>query len=202
MAAGAPMTTERAAAGSPGRSSPSSRVVLLANGTMIWLAFATWTGLETDGAYQKGLAYNRTLEAAAAQAALGWRVELALEQQGERACALELHARGPPRQPDRGGARSRRPSSARPTRATTSGRPRPPRRRPIAPSVALPLAGQWDVRLRPTRGRALPAARAGHGAETRRLSPSRDDARRPPARTPSAADRRPSCATARRTACT
>ena len=42
-------------------------VVLLANGAMIWLAFATWTGLETEGAYQKGLAYNRTLAETEAQ---------------------------------------------------------------------------------------------------------------------------------------
>ena len=61
-------------------------VVLLANGTMIGLAFATWTGLETEGAYQKGLAYNRVLDRARAQAALGWRVDLAFAQ-ALRLCA-------------------------------------------------------------------------------------------------------------------
>ena len=61
--------------------------MLLANGAMIWLAFATWTGLETEGAYQKGLAYNRTLEEAEAQAALGWQVDLELEQEAAGARA-------------------------------------------------------------------------------------------------------------------
>jgi nitrogen fixation protein FixH len=64
-------------------------VVLLANALMIWIAFATWTGLETDDAYQKGLAYNRTLAAARAQDALGWRVNLDVSAAG-RLAELEL----------------------------------------------------------------------------------------------------------------
>jgi nitrogen fixation protein FixH len=50
--------------------------VLAINLIMIWLAVSTWTGLETDGAYQKGLDYNRNLEAARAQDELGWTVGL------------------------------------------------------------------------------------------------------------------------------
>ena len=65
-------------------------VVLAANGAMIWIAFATWTGLETEGAYQKGLAYNRSLAAARAQDALGWRVDLDLAATGGRLAVLEL----------------------------------------------------------------------------------------------------------------
>jgi nitrogen fixation protein FixH len=65
-------------------------VVLAANGAMIWIAFATWTGLETESAYQKGLAYNRTLGAARAQEALGWRVELDLVAAAGRVAGLEL----------------------------------------------------------------------------------------------------------------
>jgi nitrogen fixation protein FixH len=65
-------------------------VVLAANGAMIWIAFATWTGLETEGAYQKGLAYNRTLAAAKAQEELGWRVALNVAAIGGVAAELEL----------------------------------------------------------------------------------------------------------------
>jgi nitrogen fixation protein FixH len=65
-------------------------VVLAANGAMIWIAFATWTGLETEGAYQKGLAYNRTLAATRAQEALGWRVGLDLAATAGRLAVLEL----------------------------------------------------------------------------------------------------------------
>jgi len=60
-------------------------VVLAANAAMIWIAFATWTGLETEGAYQKGLAYNRTLAAARAQDALGWRINLDVSAVGRLA---------------------------------------------------------------------------------------------------------------------
>jgi nitrogen fixation protein FixH len=65
-------------------------VVLAANGAMIWIAFATWTGLETEGAYQKGLAYNRTLAAAKAQEELGWRVDLSVAPTGGRLAEIEL----------------------------------------------------------------------------------------------------------------
>jgi nitrogen fixation protein FixH len=65
-------------------------VVLLVNGAMIWLAFASWTGLQTEGAYQTGLAYNRVLEQARAQAALGWQVDLEFAQAAERAVAVRL----------------------------------------------------------------------------------------------------------------
>ena len=59
-------------------------VVLLANGIMAAFAFGTWTGLSTEGAYEKGLAYNQTLQTRARQAALGWQVAIALEQATDR----------------------------------------------------------------------------------------------------------------------
>jgi nitrogen fixation protein FixH len=65
-------------------------VVLAVNGAMIWIAFATWTGLTTVGAYQKGLAYNRVLAAAKAQEALGWRVDLNLAATDGRLAVLNL----------------------------------------------------------------------------------------------------------------
>jgi nitrogen fixation protein FixH len=49
-----------------------SLTVLLANGIMIGLAFSTFSGVSTDNAYQKGLAYNRVIRAAHEQARLGW----------------------------------------------------------------------------------------------------------------------------------
>ena len=65
-------------------------VVLAANAAMIVIAITTWPGLETRQAYQRGLAHDEALAAAAAQAALGWTVELAFEQTGARAGALRL----------------------------------------------------------------------------------------------------------------
>jgi nitrogen fixation protein FixH len=65
-------------------------VVLAANGIMIVVALATWPGLQTEHAYQRGLASDEALQAAAAQAALGWRVGFAFEQIGQRAGTVRL----------------------------------------------------------------------------------------------------------------
>ncbi len=50
-------------------------VVVSVNAIMAYFATSTFTGLETEGAYQKGLAYNDNLALAQAQEALGWTVE-------------------------------------------------------------------------------------------------------------------------------
>lgn len=51
-------------------------VVIGANGALIYFSMATWSGLETEGYYEKGLAYNEALSGAQSQAALGWRVKI------------------------------------------------------------------------------------------------------------------------------
>jgi nitrogen fixation protein FixH len=137
-------------------------VVLAANGIMLAIALQSWNGLATEHAYQKGLAYNATLEAAARWAALGWRAELTFRQTGPRAGELVLSLE------DRAG----RPISGaetqgwlvRPThqgfdqevvlQARGDGRYRA--------AVALPLAGQWEARL------AVPAGGERHEL-TRRI---------------------------------
>jgi nitrogen fixation protein FixH len=47
-------------------------LVVAVNGTMMYFAESTFSGLDTDKAYQEGLEYNATLKEAAANAALGW----------------------------------------------------------------------------------------------------------------------------------
>ena len=54
-------------------------VMLAANAAMVATAFSSWTGLATNRAYERGRAYNRTLEAQRAQDALGWQGAVALE---------------------------------------------------------------------------------------------------------------------------
>lgn len=68
-------------------------VVLAANGTLVWLALGSWTGLVSDRAYEDGLAYNRNLEAARAQAELGWRSELSTRMDKDRSATVELTLR-------------------------------------------------------------------------------------------------------------
>ncbi len=122
-------------------------VVLLANGALAYFAFASFSGLSTEDAYRKGLAYNRTLEQAAAQQALGWRVAVAAGLEGDDKARLEVEVR------DRGGrpvnglmvaGELRRPAVAGHDRwvaldAVGAGR--------YGAEVALPLRGQWDLYL-------------------------------------------------------
>jgi nitrogen fixation protein FixH len=122
-------------------------IVLAANGALIWFAFQSWTGLETGSAYQRGLAYNRTLETARQQAALGWKVGFSFAQTGERQAAIELTLE------DRHGDLLERAdvqaTIARPTHAgydfmqslahQGAGRYRA--------LLDLPLPGQWEIRI-------------------------------------------------------
>jgi nitrogen fixation protein FixH len=122
-------------------------VVLLANALMIWLAFATWTGLKTENAYQKGLAYNRTLDQAAAQAALGWAVELELAQEGERTLALDLVLQG--RHGDLIEDAEVSAAFVRPTHEGFDQIVAIPHRYggEYEAEILLPLAGQWELQL-------------------------------------------------------
>ena len=53
-------------------------IVFGVNATMAFFATSTFTGLSTQHAYEEGLAYNRNLAMAKAQAALGWTVDTAV----------------------------------------------------------------------------------------------------------------------------
>ena len=127
-------------------------VVLLANGIMAAIAFGTWTGLTTTKAYQDGVAYNDTLAERASQAELGWRVAVAVERStgGATRVVVEVSdAAGEPVLADGVQARFVRPTHGgfdqdAALAATGKGR--------YGAAVALPLAGQWDVRLTVTRG--------------------------------------------------
>jgi nitrogen fixation protein FixH len=49
-------------------------VVIAVNGVMVKLAIDSFSGLDTEHPYERGLGYNDTLAAARAQDALGWQV--------------------------------------------------------------------------------------------------------------------------------
>lgn len=50
-------------------------VVIAVNGIMAYFATSTFTGLWTQNAFDKGVAYNQNLALAEAQALMGWTVE-------------------------------------------------------------------------------------------------------------------------------
>jgi len=135
-------------------------VVFAVNGALVWFALSSWTGLETTNSYERGLVYNRALEAEKEQAALGWRAGFGFHQTGERQGMLELRLQGRDTAPLEGAK-----VDAEIVRPTQEGydfdlalEERAPGRYRAA--VRVPLPGQWEVRL---------AARAR--GEVYRLSP-------------------------------
>lgn len=55
-------------------------VVIAVNGVLVYFALGSWTGISTDDAYRKGLAYNQALAAARAQDQRGWSATVAFER--------------------------------------------------------------------------------------------------------------------------
>jgi len=54
-------------------------IMFLANGIFVYFAVATFSGGDTSKPYQRGLDYNRMIQADQLQADLGWRSELAYD---------------------------------------------------------------------------------------------------------------------------
>ena len=127
-------------------------VVLAANVILVVFAMATWSGLETDDAYRKGLRYNEQIAAVERQKALGWRADLAFAATGGRAGRLTLSLadrRGTPLDRAEVSAKLVRPTHsgydfALALEGQGGGR--------YAAEVGFPLAGQWEARVTATRG--------------------------------------------------
>lgn len=64
--------------------------LLLVDGVMVTLAIRTQTGMVTEHPYEKGLAYNKVVQAAATQEALGWKGDIVFTQTGKDKGTLAL----------------------------------------------------------------------------------------------------------------
>jgi nitrogen fixation protein FixH len=122
-------------------------VVFVVNGAFVYFATSSWTGLETNNAYIRGLAYNSVLDAAAAQRERGWDVSLEVAGPGPltaTVAATFADAAGRPLDGLSVTAAFRRPATEGHdlTIALDAGTPGE-----YGASVELPLAGNWDVRL-------------------------------------------------------
>ena len=121
--------------------------VFAANAVFIFLALDTFTGLSTEDPYQRGLAYNQTLEARAAQRALGWNAEVWFSQtnggQGRLNVMLRDRA-GQPLEDLSVMGQVRRPTNVGYDQDVILTRSGPGA---YASEMNLPLLGQWDVRL-------------------------------------------------------
>jgi nitrogen fixation protein FixH len=58
--------------------------IFAVNGVFVYYALDSWPGLGVQNAYERGLNYNKILDAAAEQAAKGWRSEVAILEDGAR----------------------------------------------------------------------------------------------------------------------
>jgi nitrogen fixation protein FixH len=125
------MSTERISADrGPGRQELTGRTVLIClltffalvacvNALMIRAAVSTFGGIETENAYQAGLAFSEQIAAARAQDALHWRVEARVSP-GQGASLIELTVRDENSRPETGleaGGRLAHPTDRRADRA-------------------------------------------------------------------------------------
>jgi nitrogen fixation protein FixH len=129
-------------------------VVLAANAALVWFALSSWTGLVAERPYERGIAYNRLIEAEARQTALGWRADVAFVAKpgGDGAGTIAITIVDANAEGLSGLvilASAERPledAAAIPLIPTYAGAGR------YLADVDLPRRGQWDVRIHATRG--------------------------------------------------
>lgn len=127
-------------------------VVTAVNAVMIWIAVGSFTGLDTRHSYDRGLTYNRNIEAQRRQEALGWQAALVSRVVDGAATELVLDivdAEGRLLSDATVEGMLRRPSAAALDRAVELLPDAPGRYRT---RLDLPAPGLWDVHLRITRG--------------------------------------------------
>jgi nitrogen fixation protein FixH len=67
-------------------------LVVAVNGALIYFAFASWSGLAAEHAYERGRQYNRAIEAGERQEALGWSLRARIERDAAGGAALVVEA--------------------------------------------------------------------------------------------------------------
>jgi nitrogen fixation protein FixH len=123
-------------------------LIIAVNAALIWFAVGSFSGLAEAHPYQAGLDYNRTLAAARAQEALGWRAELSLAPAAEPGAMLVsaslVDGRGHAIEGATVEAEFARPAARGHDRAAVLA---PQAGGAYAAIVPLGLKGQWEVRL-------------------------------------------------------
>ncbi|MEA1676123.1 FixH family protein [Nitrospirillum sp. BR 11163] len=130
-------------------------VVIVVNSILIYVALHSWTGIVTAKPYERGIEYNKVLQAQAQQDALGWVFDADIEPWGDGPKGTGVLT---VRVSDRDGAaldgmaltgRLVRPIDIMPDvplTFTAAGNGR------YTASVALPKHGQWDLKLKAEKG--------------------------------------------------
>ncbi len=121
--------------------------VIAVNGALIFFAEDTFSGLDTASPYERGLEYNKTLAAEAAQERLGWQYEAAIsgESGTERTLRIRITERdGRPLDGLKIEAYLVRPSNEG---LDVTILPRPAGDGGYVASFTLPAPGQWELRV-------------------------------------------------------
>jgi nitrogen fixation protein FixH len=127
-------------------------VVIAVNATMILVGMSSWRGLVTTDAYEKGVAYNKAIQAEAREDALGWTVDLAVDSPAPRTAEVTVALSKPDGSPlyaDRVEVGFVRPTQAgydSVHRLTALGGGR------FGKTVELPLPGLWELRIAAQKG--------------------------------------------------
>ncbi|TWB40501.1 FixH family protein [Nitrospirillum pindoramense] len=130
-------------------------VVIVVNSILIYYALHSWTGIVTAKPYERGIEYNKVLEAQAQQDALGWVFDADIEpvaKDSQGNSVLTVRITGPDGAALEGMAltgRLVRPIDIMPDvplTFTAAGNGR------YTASVALPKHGQWDLKLKAEKG--------------------------------------------------
>ena len=122
-------------------------LIFAANAALVYFAVGSWTGLETEQSYAKGLTYNRVLEAGEAQKSLGWKGSISLAGGSADMSRLDVTIADRKSDPLEGLS-----VTAVFTRPTHEGHDLTRELRPAGGGtytvdVSLPLKGQWNVRV-------------------------------------------------------
>lgn len=129
-------------------------LVIVVNAILVYFALDSWTGLETDHHYRKGLVYNQDLAAAEAQRALGWSAGLTVSATAAEGRAFDVAVRFHDKAAQPLEGLSVRLFAVRPTH---EGYDSDVALAPVGPGVytgrvTLALPGQWDMRVVANRG--------------------------------------------------
>ena len=127
-------------------------IVMMANSVLIYFALNSWTGLETEQHFVKGLAYNSNLEGARRQQALGWKIQLNTTFDGPTSGVIGIDFTDPDGKPL--ADLEIKVFAIRPTHEGYD------REFPVTSvdggtyqsTFALPLPGVWDLRVMARRG--------------------------------------------------
>ncbi len=140
-------------------------LVIVVNAILVYFAVSSWTGLQTENHYRKGLAYNEALTAAREQELLGWTMAVAFDPafEGKRDGSADGQpAAGTGELSVRFNDRLGQPITDLEARAivirpTQEGHDQTLALRHVgeghyASALTLPLPGQWEARILAHRG--------------------------------------------------